>query len=212
MGANCRRTESNLSDRVSIVIPSLNEHPETLNSIPNFVTDIAVVSDGNRAEARNLGVKQTKNPIIVFCDDDIIFNEKFFKKQIDLTPRGTISGLRDFTFDLLLTRFLIIHRDDFNYIGGFNEKMNHGEDTEFSLNALSSGFELRLISRDGVTHISHQSEGQGIIPSLWSKIYMCREYPNYAPYILNKMLKRTIEIGPVEAIKRASNFHNSNDE
>jgi len=78
--------------RVSVIIPTLESDPVTLESVPNGI-ETAVVSEGNRAKARNIGVERTDGEVLVFCDDDIRFPESFFWEWVDRSVNGTIIGL-----------------------------------------------------------------------------------------------------------------------
>ena len=157
---------------VSVVIPTLEGDPLTLDSVPPGV-ETSVVADGNRAEARNLGADRTSGEVLVFCDDDIVFDESFFWEQVQASEPGTVTGLVDFDFGLLLTRFLLVRRADFEALGGFDERLNHMEDTEFCLNAKRSGLTIEPIPRESVTHREHESVGQGRFATLRALGYLC---------------------------------------
>lgn len=163
----------------SVVIPTLKGNPRTVQSIPENVETI-VVSDGNRAEARNIGAHRANGEILVFCDDDIAFSESFFWNTTQGNDERKIVGLRDFDFGLLLTRFLVVHRKDFEILGGFDERLNHMEDTEFSLNALSRQFTLATVPRKEVDHEPHKSAGQNRMARIRNTTYLSFNYPQYA--------------------------------
>lgn len=167
----------------SVIIPTLEGDPLTLQSVPDSV-ETFVVSEGNRAEARNIGAERSSGDVLVFCDDDILFESEFFWKRVDDVEEGTLAGLEDFDFGLLLTRFMVITREDFERLGGFDPSFNHMEDTEFCLNALSNGMDIVSIDRDAVQHEAHPSAGQGRIPTLRNTAILCLRYPRYARRIL----------------------------
>ncbi len=124
----------------------------------------------------------------MFCDDDVSFDESFLWKQVEATETGTILGLEDFDFGLLLTRFMIVHRVDFEELGGFDERLNHMEDTEFCLNALSRGKTLNELPRCAVHHEEHESPGQGRWATLRNSAYLAARYPQYGPWLLRELL------------------------
>lgn len=163
----------------SVVIPTLEGDPRTLDSVPEGVETL-VVGEGNRAEARNIGARRASGDVLVFCDDDIAFEESFFWHWVEGTDEGTVAGLRDFDFGLLLTRFLVVHRTDFERLGGFDERLNHMEDTEFCLDALANGLDLVTIPRDAVHHEPHESAGQTRWARLRNTTYLGLRYPRYA--------------------------------
>uniref|UniRef100_UPI00403EFC4E glycosyltransferase family 2 protein n=1 Tax=Haladaptatus sp. DJG-WS-42 TaxID=3120516 RepID=UPI00403EFC4E len=175
---------------VSIIVPTLNNDPLTLQSVPSNV-EVCVVTEGNRAEARNIGASRTNGKILVFCDDDIRFSENFFWEQVLNLEERTICGLLDFDFNLLLTRFFVVHRDAFEKLGGFDERLNHMEDTEFCLNALTNGYNLQSIPRDSVYHKEHESRGQGRWTTLKSILYLSARYPKFALRLFKGIIKET---------------------
>jgi GT2 family glycosyltransferase len=178
--------QQNASD-VSVVIPTLDDDPSTLDSIPDGV-ETAVVSEGNRAEARNIGAARTSGEVLVFCDDDIVFDESFLSEQIESLEEGVVLGLEDFDFGLLLTRFLAIHRVDFEALDGFDPRLNHMEDTEFSLRARSAGLTVRPIPRTSVEHIDHESIGQSRASMVLGTLYLCLKYPRATPELIWGMI------------------------
>lgn len=176
-----------MTEDVSVVVPSLEGNPMTLESVPDEVETEVVVGEP-RSVARNIGAERTSGNVLVFCDDDIAFEEDFFWKQIESTDEGTVTGLEDWDFGYLITRFMVVHRSDFKSLGGFDEQINYMEDTDFSLNALSHGLELRALPRDAVKHKEHDSVGKSRLVLLKNTLYLATKYPCYAPHILKSML------------------------
>lgn len=191
-------------EHVSVVIPTLSTPVKTVESVPDAVGEVAIVTEGSRSEARNIGAERTTNPILVFLDDDIGFTERFFREQVNETDPGTVRGLRDYTFDLLLTRFLVVHRTDFERIGGFDESFNHMEDTEFSIRALANGLDLQRIPREEVTHFEHEPRGKGLVPTLYATGRIMRAYPEFAPYLTRRYVDRLTELGLRESYAQVS--------
>lgn len=173
---------------VSVVVPSLEGDPLTLDSLPEAV-EVEVVTGERRSVARNLGAERTGGDVIVFCDDDIAFDEAFFWEQVARTPRGTVTGLEDWDFGLLITRFMVVSRADFDRIGGFDERLNYMEDTEFCLKALRRGLELRALPRDAVDHEDHVSPGKSRWVLARNTAYLALKYPERAPLLLRGMLR-----------------------
>lgn len=163
----------------SVIIPTLSDDPLSLESVPDGVETV-VVTEGNRAQARNIGARRTRGDVLVFCDDDIVFDQEFFWNWVESTSVGEIAGLNDFDFGFLLTRFLIVRRKDFEQVGGFCERLNHMEDTEFCLNALREGLELTSIDRDKIYHEEHDSVGQGHRATVLNTLYLSLRYPKYS--------------------------------
>jgi GT2 family glycosyltransferase len=172
---------------ISVVIPSLEGDPMTLESIPDGVETEVVVGEP-RPVARNLGAERTSGDVLVFCDDDISFEEEFFWKQINATAEGSITGLADWDFGYLITRFMVVHRSDFESLDGFDTRLNYMEDTELCLNAISRGMSLRSLPRDSVYHEEHDSVGKNRAVLVKNTLYLARKYPRYGPHLLKSML------------------------
>lgn len=174
-------------ESVSVIIPSLQGDPLTAESIPKGVETIVVTGE-RRPVARNLGAERASGDILVFCDDDIEFSEDFFWNQIRATDSDVITGLEDYDFGFLITRFMIVHNDDFIQLGGFDERLNYLEDTEFCLNARSHGLELRPLPRDSVQHEEHDSIGKNRWVITRNVLYLSLRYPRYAPRLVGGVL------------------------
>lgn len=190
-------------EQVSVIIPTQKETVKTTDSLPDEITEVCIVREGNRSEARNLGVRRTTNPLLVFLDDDISFTEQFFWTQLARSERGTVTGLRDYTFNLLLTRFLVVHRDDFVSLGGFDESLNHLEDTEFSVRARAAGLTLQHIPR---SHVYHHEQDIRKDPSatIRGMVYICQKFPTVIPFLLARSLRRVFDLGVRESLYRVS--------
>jgi len=178
--------------KVSVIIPTLSKNPKTLESIPNCV-EVLIITEGNRSEARNKGAYIARGDILVFCDDDIIFTEDFFWNVIRKKRKREIIGLEDYDFGLLLTRFLVVGKDEFMDIGGFDESLNHMEDTDFCIRAREKGYKLVIIPRDLVTHIEHETR-----INIWERrlyyLRLLKKHKFKFLMLLLKMLAKKIKI------------------
>lgn len=172
---------------VSVIIPSLDGEPLTLDSVPDGV-ETEVVVGKPRSVARNLGAERVSGDVLVFCDDDIAFDEDLFWSQVEKTPSGTVTGLEDWDFGWLITRFMVVNRSDFEMLDGFDERINYMEDTEFCLSAISHGLDLRAIPRDAVYHKEHDSIGKSRLTLLKYTLYLMGKYPRHAPTLASGML------------------------
>lgn len=147
-----------MRNSVSVVIPTLGRNPKTLESIPDEVETL-VINEGNKSEARNKGAREASGDLLLFCDDDISFSEEFLVDCLDRKWRGEheIVGLEDYDFELLLTRFLLISKEAFFDIGGFDGRLNTMEDTDFCLRATKKGYVLKALPMNSVHHVEHPS-------------------------------------------------------
>lgn len=160
---------------VAVVIPTLDGADTTLQSVPDGV-ETYVVSDGTRGEARNIGAYRSDADVLVFCDDDIEFSEHTFWREVGDTPGGVVSGLADYEFGMLLTRFMVIHREDFDRVGGFDSRMQHMEDTEFCIRCQKHRVGLRQIPRTVVEHHDHENDVDNLARAKWL-VYTIRKHP-----------------------------------
>ena len=176
--------------KISIIIPTINQNVLTIKSIPNDVETI-IEKEGNRSEARNVGAKRATKEILVFCDDDIIFDVELLNRMIEkIKPRNVI-GLEDYDFNLLLTRFLMIYKDDFNKIGGFDENFNHMEDTDFCFRAKKAGYNIIPIPREIIQHKDHPTRvGNFMRWSYYIKFFY--KYKLDSIELFSTMIKRKI--------------------
>ena len=170
------------------MIPSKgNKRPITLESVPDKI-ETCVVSQGNRSEARNIGAKKTSGDVLVFMDDDIRFTEDFLATRVQRITPGQVTGLEDYGLGYLLTRFMLMYRDTFNAVGGFDSKLNHMEDTEFCIRARKSGMSLDSLSQRAVTHVPHEKTVT-TADRLKSLLYLTQKHPKQAIPIWRKVLK-----------------------
>ena len=190
-----------MGNSISIIIPTLDANPITLEPVPDSITDVHVVSEGNRSEARNIGARRAENELLIFLDDDVTFSEDWFWEIVESMHSGEVVGVEDFTHGLLLTRFLAIYNQDFQIVGEFDEKLNHMEDTEFSLRALSHGMKIKTIPRDSITHFEHKPVGKGMRAFLWGYSRICLKHPRYIPFISKTLSNRLRELGIKDAIQ-----------
>ncbi|UXF50807.1 MAG: glycosyltransferase [Haloquadratum phage sp.] len=185
---NTKRADSDVFANVSVVIPSKgNKRPITLESVPDEI-ETCVVSQGNRSEARNIGAKKTSGDILVFLDDDIRFTEDWLRSQLQQVVLGRIIGLKDYGLGYLITRFMLMYRDTFNAVGGFDSKLNHMEDTEFCIRARKSGMSLDSLSQRAVTHVPHEKTVT-TADRLKSLLYLTQKHPKQAIPVWRKVLK-----------------------
>ena len=68
---------------------------------------------------------------------------------------GEILGLEDFDFGLLLTRFMVVSKSDFERVGGFDETLTDLEDTDFRLRAKKAVLSITAVPRDSISHFDY---------------------------------------------------------
>jgi len=116
---------------------------------------------------RNYGVKKTSGEFIVFLDADVLLKEDWGSNieniltnltSKPLTITGSIYGIRENAcwieknwflpvinkkvINYMNSGHLILHRNTFSIVGGFNEKLMTGEDYEFCQRAKQKGVKI----------------------------------------------------------------------
>jgi hypothetical protein len=141
---------------ISVVIPTINDDVLTLDSIPDGV-NVNVVREGTLNEARNLGVQRAEHNQVVVMDDDLKFDESFLHNLETMIQRDRLVGLEDWDLGLVAGRVMAFHRDTWDEIGGFDERLrSHMGDTDFSLHFEEDpDREIFILPRDIVYHEPH---------------------------------------------------------
>lgn len=129
---------------------------------------------------RNYGVINTSGEFIVFLDSDVLLKNNWGSrignilsdlKSKPLTVTGSICGIRGnacwiekYWFLPILNRkkinyinsgHLILHRNTFSIVGGFNEKLMTGEDYEFCQRAQQKGIRIINNTKLEVVHLGY---------------------------------------------------------
>lgn len=100
--------------------------------------------------ARNWGARQAKGKLLVFLDDDLILRDGFWSEVLKV-KEGEFSMPYPPT-----TRVLVIHKNDFWRIGGFNKKIFvTREDVDFYLRAIDNGLRFRAFPSNLFMHVEH---------------------------------------------------------
>jgi len=176
---------------VTMVIPSISPTAKTLESVPDGVEAI-VVTEGNISQARNRGAAQAKGRILVFCDDDVAFSEDLFWNYVDSLKDGEVLGLKDYDFGLLIGRFIVISKTDFNKVGGFDERLPNLEDTDFCIRAQKAGLAIKQLPRDSITHLPHELRRTDAWKNRWFYVRLFRRHGFRFALLFVRMVRRKI--------------------
>jgi len=143
--------EENMVGMISIIITSMKDKILTLSSIKVPTPyEIVISRKIGLGYARNWGARQAKGELLVFLDDDLILQDGFWDEVLKV-KKGEFSMPYP-----VCTRVLVIHKNDFWKIGGFNEKIfvTH-EDVDFYFNAIDKGLRFRVFPSNLFIHIEH---------------------------------------------------------
>lgn len=143
--------------RVSVVIPTIKNGKLMVlklieDAIKQFKDAEIVIVRKERpvARARNLGATKASGDILLFIDDDLVFDPKLLLDVINKVLRNEKAivgmGVENFffKFKFISTGFMALWKNDFVKIGGFDERLYGYEDLDFSVRALRKKY--RIIS------------------------------------------------------------------
>ena len=138
---------------ISVIIPigkdDKKKEQETVHMLKNQSHEpfeIITVYEGNIAHARNLGVQKAKCEYILQCDCGTIYPSDYVEKMCEgfkhsgfVTGSWHLYGNKYHNFYVRnntgSTRCIGYTRKLFNEVGGYQESLNQGEDTEFNIAA-----------------------------------------------------------------------------
>lgn len=176
---------------ITFVIPTNRDTVRTIESIPAGCT-VMLEREGNENEARNRGIRKAKTPYIALCDDDIHFTQEYLDKCLALVGKGVIVGLEDYyPLRWLISRFMMFTRSDWQKIGGFDESVRHGAETDFCIRAEKLGFKIIRLPRNSVFHFEHERPAyhKTHVKWLW---YLWRRHPGQMTIPAFKLIFRKI--------------------
>jgi len=147
--------------QVTVIIPSIKKKIITLDSLPDGV-EIIIVRGKPVSEARNIGAKKAKGKILVFLDDDLKFPENVLCKCVERIMQSKEC--------LMHGRMLIIRKEDFFRVGGYDEKIYllGSEDVDFLERAIRKGMTPILSPAKHIQHL-HPENDNLHRSKLWKK-------------------------------------------
>lgn len=188
-----KSSTKNMTPDVAVVIPSIKDEILTLESVPEGVP-VSVERKGTLNEARNRGVRKADADIIVILDDDIAFSEELFNSLVARVDRNTLIGVEDWEFGLVAGRVMAFHRELWEDIGGFNERLrSHNGDTDFSIKAHKAGYNVRTVPRSLFDHEEHE-RSITTWDRVWRMGYLCLKYPRYSPLLLSNTIAYNVRL------------------
>jgi GT2 family glycosyltransferase len=124
-----------------------NGIPLTCHSIPDDVHPTIVYGDIKPAgKSRNRGASECSKPFIMFVDDDVTFDwEKVMRKIGECLEDHDIVSIHG-------SRLLVLRKDTFTTVRGFDSRIRWWEDYEFLLRALNMGYRIKMLPWHLIKH------------------------------------------------------------
>ena len=135
---------------ISILIPTRNLEIQTplISFIPHEIL-ISTISGITKARV-NL-VERSSGELLIMIDDDVTVADHLW---IDATHLQRGSFMMSVGRNHPITRFLVIHKDDYLKVGGFDLAFQNGEDYDFYLRAIKIGLKPILLDKE-IYHKDH---------------------------------------------------------
>jgi GT2 family glycosyltransferase len=175
---------------------STNENQLKLRDLSNLATILTTPRNLGLAGARNFGALKAKGEWLAFLDDDDCWLPDKQERQIHyleahpqvmalggsmtmVTPEGReeywgdkytrrLSAANALYYTASLTQALMIRRDVFLELGGFNTRMVPLEDYEFGIRLLASGYETHFL---GEPLFVYHRGGRQQLSLEWGKMF-----------------------------------------
>ena len=172
------------------------ENQAKLREFSDLATIITTCKNLGPAEARNLGAQKAKGEWVAFLDDDDCFLPDKQERQIDyleahpqvkalggglrvVTPEGKeeywgkrptrqLTLAHALRYTASMSQALMIRRDVFLELGGFDPSFVHLEDREFGIRLLASGHETHFLAEP--LFIYHRGGGRSQLTMEWRKM------------------------------------------
>ena len=176
---------------ITFVIATNRDNIRTLDSIPEGC-DVKLEREGYENEARNRGIRNARTEYIALCDDDINFTCEFLDKCLALAGKGVIVGLEDYyPLRWVISRFMLFARSDWQELGGFDESVRHGAETDFCIRAEKQGFKVIRLPRHSVVHFEHERPAYHKAHARWLW-YLWRRHPGQMTVPAFKLIFRKV--------------------
>jgi glycosyltransferase involved in cell wall biosynthesis len=178
---------------LAFVIPTNRDVIKTVSSIPPECE--AIVERDNECrenKARNRGIAKAKAGYIALCDDDIEFPRELVEESLRICRQGVIVGLEDYyPLRWVISRFMVFAKADWERLGGFDESVRHGAETDFCIRAEKLGMRTVRLPQGSVSHVEHAKPAYHRQHTRWLW-YLWRRHPRQMTVPAIKMAVRKI--------------------
>jgi glycosyltransferase involved in cell wall biosynthesis len=175
---------------ISIIITTIKDNIVTMGSLEHCPVPYEVVVSNKRGlgYARNWGARRAKNDLLVFLDDDLWLKDEIWK-EIFSTRKGEFKMTLFQGFPI--TRVMVIHKEDFWSIGGFDERFLYtNEDRDFYARAVMKPLRFTKIPINLTVHMPHQRRSRNIhvaIRAITENVLFIQKYAGTFPKTIIKV-------------------------
>lgn len=165
---------------LDIIVVDNNSTDSTADISKTLVSQVVILEEGHVGAVRNLGARLSNSEILVFLDADCIVDEGWISRGVNLleTDRSLVCGgsykarqnanwvERLWLLENpehpkiqadLLGGCIFIRAELFRSVGGFNEKMTSGEDSDLSERLREVGKIVKIFPELSVIHLGNPS-------------------------------------------------------
>ncbi|MGP0001648.1 MAG: glycosyltransferase family 2 protein [Acetobacteraceae bacterium] len=169
---SCLSQPGNSADRVVVAVGPDSSRTRALCQKHPSLDVVTVQTSLGVATARNTGARSTDSFWLLFLDADVMIPENFVARlvsaaedtSLDLVTTSflAVDGSRTVNYlGTLLSRYfwtfrnthrpalnggcILVRRDVFTDIGGFNEKLRYGEDHDLARRCVSAGYRFTIL-------------------------------------------------------------------
>jgi len=165
---------------LDIIVVDNNSTDSTADISKTLVSQVVILEEGHVGAVRNLGARLSNSEILVFLDADCIVDEGWISRGVNLleTDRSLVCGgsykarnnanwvERLWLLENpehpkiqadLLGGCIFIRAESFRSVGGFDEEMTSGEDSDLSVRLRESGNIIKIVPELSVIHLGNPS-------------------------------------------------------
>jgi len=165
------------SDRLEIILVDNGSTDKTLEIAQKFDVDIQIKEGVNVGAVRNFGAGCAEGDVLVFLDSDCVIDEHWLMGGVSLLDSGldAVGGLyilrdnpswvesswilksaKEFLYQsTLVGGCIFIKKSVFDSLGGFNEAMSAGEDTDLTRRLSQGGFQVSIDPALSIVHLGY---------------------------------------------------------
>lgn len=170
--------------RYELIVVDNGSTDDSVNIAKNYTNKVFIKEDVKVGGVRNYGAKQAKGEVLAFIDGDCVASEKWLSEAVGYLGDKNVGGVgggyllrerpswveRGWKLSsaketrkvkALAGGSFILSRSLFEKLGGFNEKINAGEDTKLSVDITDLGLDLWFLEECYVIHLGYPDTLQG---------------------------------------------------